>query len=927
MVFLKAKDDCCCGGGCASDLQCEEETDCGVSMNTGSYQGSRYERDGKLFVADENGVITVSATDMLPAAGWYYVFAAPYDADSDGIYEYDSSVKTTPTGGFHLDIQYEQDSLLHWEYDAETATYVMTQTEFAPSVQLQDASDDICLTYLSIENTDLIPIAQAETFDIDLMFNRPIRDYLLADTLGTFFQLTDKNGMVIPVTVTNTGYYMFTVTPDSTLTPAGNPYSFTINQSYLVGYPGEGGADGSAVECCDGPWTQAFKIYDPDATMLAHVVPSLDLNPFNSYDDVDFTYKVDWDAILRGAPSTSRPFAEIPMIPNLYLSMPAAADAYGYQVWFKSNGLPWQMVDDDCVNVTYNDGLFIEATVDMEDNGLFDAYSGEVNDVEDGGLQPWFAGNVTQVVVMKVNVNGFAQDPNTDATIAGLTLADNWGPELVLSSGTPWVDTYHGWALDTQFTAGTFYDETGIEIHVDEPLADVTLTAEYASGEFGCRASSGYFTVADIEWPDLDLTLADGEGTAYPSSRAFVVVDLAPTVSTTLGADADEDDSNIKLATLSGFAIGDAINLTDNTVDENRLMVTGFDYTNSRVYLNAGLGDDADSGDTVYWVGSMQNGSSNVSGDVTVIDYNTLYVADDDDFDPTTSYLTVPVTTRYNIFTNNTLTLTNRPTAAVAAGSSVTGYELEEDWDTPLTVGANDSDDAAYVGNDGAAAEWNASSIAVCGALDAEIDSEDAPIDEGDILIFDFDGEFIIAEVEDVEFGDEAGDTDCDDCPDLGCPNGREADLIELDDAIDDLEIDDAMVIRRRGTQISTTAAAGYPTVVLTPTAGLQANAPITFTDDDDHTNSSNVVGVYNGRVVINDIFLDPDEDAADDVRLTYAGGEFSTTGTARVPDAIQCYLQDRSGNTSTATDKTGNGAADADQIGFEKVDGAWGLF
>ena len=59
----------------------------------------------------------------------------------------------------------------------------------------------------------------------------------------------------------------------------------------------------------------AFVVHGyPDATMLAHVVPSLDLNPFNSYDDVDFTYKVDWDAILRGAPSTSRPSGVSPNV-------------------------------------------------------------------------------------------------------------------------------------------------------------------------------------------------------------------------------------------------------------------------------------------------------------------------------------------------------------------------------------------------------------------------------------------------------------------------------------------------------------------------------------------------------------------------------------------------------------------------------------
>lgn len=824
-----------------------------LGANAGSVSGNRYEIDTKMFKADEEGVIKVTKDDKLPANRNYTVFAAPYDSDGDGVYEYDSSVATQPAGGFNLNVANVAGALIHYELDAD-GNSVITQTEFAPSVLLTDVRSDIVVTYLNIQNVQNIPVEQADAFEIVVMFNRPVTVQELAAIGGPLFTLTGRGGVTIPFSQVPTGnHYFYTLTPDSTLTPGNNPYIFTITANLL----GSSGGFGAG-------FAQVFNIYEPNAAMYASITPGVDINDNTSY-------KVDWDDILLGLP-----YADAGMIPDLNMSWAVSAGATGYEVWVKDSNTPWQKSPD--VDWTYNDGQYIEANIDLEDFGaLFDAF--DPDDVFGlGDIEPFFAGNTLRVVVMPQNANGFATNPNTiapdDATFIPLTLADNWGPEIRKDDGWNPADA------NTGFDANTRYDDTEVNIQVDEPLQDATLTGEYGTDEDGARAVTGsYFTVADAYWPDLDLAIdAEGAGTAYPSNRGYILVDLDPTVTTELTENVDIDGKDpevihVTMSTMVNFAIRDFVSASAAN-DAGR--INGFDYTAATFTLSATFDDDVDRGSTVYWRGPIQNGNDNVAGTVVGVDYNRVYVLDDTDFAQASTYLTSPCRTRFVSGGANILTLVERPTSAFDSGQAVAGYKAA---DTGLTI--NDAINAAFDDDE----------IEVFGA--------DGVIEEDDILVFDFGDDLIEAEVEDVEAG-------------TGPAGG---DLVTLDEEADDLELEDGMTIHIRGDAISTTAVCGYPTVGLSTTAGIQPNTPIAFTEAgaDPETGSASVTGVYLSRAVINAILEDADGDP-----ITFAGGSFTTTGTARTPDALQVNLIDRSDNDSGDTD---------DQIGYEEVGGAFDVF
>ena len=67
--------------------------------------------------------------------------------------------------------------------------------------------------------------------------------------------------------------------------------------------------------------------------------------------------------------------------------------------------------------------------------------------------------------------------------------------------------------------------------------------------------------------------------------------------------------------------------------------------------------------------------------------------------------------------------------------------------------------------------------------------------------------------------------------------------------------------------------------------------------------------------VAINDILMD-----STPARYTFVAGSSYTNNSSRNPDALEVHLLDRSNNNSDATDTTGNGVANGDQIGFATV-------
>ena len=867
-----------------------EETDPFTpGINQGSLAGSRYEVTQKRFVADANGVINVTADDMLPADGFYNVFAAPYDADSDGVYEYDASITTQPSGGFNLHAHDVTGtvpaaettgggtgSLLHYEYDAVEEDFVITQTEFAPTVLLQDAQGDVVVVYFSIDNVQNIPVAQAADFTIVVMFNRPVTEQTLAAIGGPLFTLTGLNGnIVVPYTTSNTGGYLYVITPDQTLTPENNAYSFTI--ANLLSSSGD----------FTGGLTQAFNIYDSSATMHDAITPGIDIN-------ANLSYKVDWNAILLGDPSVMNPFTASSMIPTINMSWACVDldgdgieddDVTGYQVWVKDSDTPWQQVG---VNYTYNDGQYIEANIVLPGSGsIFDAF-----DPDDTfgltAVEPFFGGNVFQIVVMPTNINGFATDPSTDITIAGLSLSANWGPQIV--TGTGWDGN------PTGFTAATRYDDTGVLICVDEPLQDVTLTPEYTTGQYGARASSGYFTVLDAYWPDLDLVDPDTD-TPYPSNRAYILVDLTPTLTTTLAADALLGDTVIEVASLTGFAIGDSVNVNGN--DEGT--VTQFNSTSSTLTLTSGLDADAATGASVYWYGDMQNGYADVSGllgAASNVNDNNIYVNNLLNIAVGDSTVTSPaggdVTATSSASGINRITVTTAPTAAYASGTAISGYSINT---AAGDTGGADAADADTIANTTLAA-------AAAAAQPNITVTDGADIANGDSLVLDYAGVREVVVVSDASA----------------------APLIVLAANLANAYAGGESVDER--TTFSKTATYGYPMITLPSATGIQPGSTITF-DDTTETDSAVVTQAFgavaailpNG-VVINDILVD-----SGSARYTFVGGSTYTNNSSRVPDALQVNLIDRSSIESSATDADGDGIADFDQIGYEAVGDPFALF
>ena len=757
--------------------------------------------DQKRFVADEDGVIKVTKDDKLPADGTYFAFAAPYDVlvsdtdedgvldTGDGIYEYDASTRTQPTGGFNLDVQdVTPNQLIHYEYDSTTSTFEITQTENAPSVLLQDALDDIVVVYLSIQNVQNIPIAQAAAFKITVMFNRPVTPETIAVAGGPLFTLTGKNGYRIPVTVTNTGNYLYTITPDFTLTAALNQYTFTINQNIFAGY--SGGISGSALP-------QNFNIYDPSVTAIAAITPSL--NP-----DQDTSYKIDWNDVLFGYPSVDNPYTkqgidgDLPLAWNvLDVDGDGHSDAADYEVWMKdSTTTSWQQVASGNINFTYNDGLSIEADVTIGVDSLFDAWQGEVNDTPDAGVQPFFAGNLLQVVVMPVNVNRFATDPNTDTTIAGLSLKDNWGPQI---AETGWDNATTGFD-----DATTRYDAEQVIIAFDEPLANEALTTGL-TGTYGvASASSANFTVSAVRYADQDVIDTD----TNEVSNSHIILDLAPGVTTTLNAEATDGDATIEVADVSNFAIGDALVIGDTDGGT----ITAFDV--SAGTFTVAVNGDAASGSQVYWYGPIGNGYSTTTygrGTGTV-EYGTLYV-DDTGTLALPCYISAPSKAQVTAVNAGADTLTVDPTAVdpCTSGVTVTGYNLTN---TGVTVNAQPPDN---------------STVTLTGSP--------ATIEVGDTLVFDLTGDLLVGVVSSI----------------------AAAPTYSLSPAVTGLTgLSAGDTVHERGTAITMEAVAGYPTVAITGvTTGIKPNSAITFTTTDLTPDTANVIGVYGGRLVVDKVFVD----------------------------------------------------------------------
>ena len=816
------------------------------NANSGSANGDRYEKDSAAFIVDANGEVTVTAAAQLPASTSYVAIGTPYDMNGDGMFEYNTTMTLTSTmfSSFVLDIT-STNSMLHYQLDTTTGLPVMTQTEIAPTLVYQDQSSDLDVVFCSIDNVTNLPIAQAEDFSITVIFNRPVTEELLAGLGGPLFRMTG-NGVNIPLTWTSTGNYMYEVTPATTLTAALNTYWFYAANGIT--------ASGES----SGLWySQSFNIYNPDATMFSAITPGVDINQYT-------TYKVDWDEILIGDKNATNPIGSDTMNAyNMQVSFAKNADADNYQLWVQSNGLPWQQIG---FSYEYNDGQFIEISFSL--NSLYDTWE------DTGFIEPFGLSNVFRAIIMPENENGFAQDPNlidaADSTFIPLKLADNWGPEVALFWG------FDGDATD--FNTGTYYDDMAVQIAVDEPLSDATLVAQYGAGQYGAKATTGSnFIVTKAYWADNDLADPDTDA-AYPSNRKIIMVDLAPAITTTLAADAAMNDTVIAVASQSNFALGDRLSIGDG-------YYTLVAFTSNGFTLNTGLAAAASSGDTVACANTMDGGYASVDGTLSnatnVLD-SYLILADVTGITAGASVITAPDlgAVTYVDSTTGTIGVATAPTAALAAGDTISGYEVPVAGTGVATAAAPD---------------------AIAGTNTIVV-NDNTPFAVGDLIAFYVGTTPAIQFIEVTSVNADGITLLVDGVLNADLPAGNEVFIIDP------------------ATIFTTTLAAGYPNVLLPSAYKIKPGSTITFTDGVE-TSSATVTEAYitggifgySNVVVLDDVLVD-----STNAPYAFAAGSTFTNDSTRQPDSLQVNLMDRSGNDSNATDADGDAVADFDQIGFE---------
>jgi len=832
--------------------------------NTTDYNSSNYFLTGlKTFVANSSGVVTISETNQIPANGYYSAVVAPFDAAGDGQYEYEA---TYASSIFNLDADRTNTSSMIHDVDGND-TWV--QSENSPRINLRDGSNDIALVYLSINDIENIPVSQAAGFSIMAMFNRPVLEETLADMQGPLFSLKSNNdNMPVPFTVTNVGGYLYTITPDITLDPARNYYMFRVNDALAY----NGGVDTDSTQYAS--TSQQFVIYDPNATLNAAIIPGLDI-------DEDSTYKVDYNRFLVGDMTVTNPLTADTSQGSLYnddlrISFLASSGATGYQVWVKDSNSPWINVDDDPVgslSYTYNDGQAVEVTV----NNIFSTSfaGGEFVSPTATSLfrEALLDDNELQVVVMPENINGFATDPNSDATIAGLTLSDNWGPEVVTGTG------FDGTA--TEFNASTMCDAMGVNVAVHEPLTSVPLTPEFTDPltEFGARAVTGSpcFTVSGVRFPDQDL-VDPATDTPYPSNFGYIEVDLAPVLSTTTSAALDIGDVVVPVVSNAGFASQDSLRVGDTTNE------TLYGFIGSTNLITDGMDTAEVSGSDVYWRGPVQNGYASVTGTLP---------SDSDTYD---QFITVASSTGVDTTNGAVLTSGQRVTSKGTDFGLNTGSHYLF-VDAPLTSAISPSATVSgYNLNQVGACNTTLAGVVAIG--DTTITVADATACAvGDVIVIGFSAGTV--EIRTISAVAGAVLT-------VSALTAAHA----IGDSVDE------------GVAWSTTAFHGYPLVYLGSTIGMKPGSSLTFT---------NAAGTQTDTVTVNSLELGyaalSDIPTAGTTAFGFVTGDSWSNNSSRSPDALEVQLQDRSGNDSDDTDTDGDGVADYDQLGYETVDGTFGRF
>jgi hypothetical protein len=839
--------------------------------NSSADNASYYAKTAVQLIADDKGVVTVSETDKVVAGAEFDVYVAPYDADKDGVYEYNASFSNKV---FDLRILHHlSTSLLNYGLDSEGAVTVV-QTEFAPSIYLQDGTNDLEVVYSSIWNNTLIPVTQASDLTFTIMFNRPVSPIGSGSIAGVgdvpLFSLTGKGDAPIPYTVTNTGNYLFVVTPDMALTPQNNTYNLTVNAASATSF--NGGANATVA------LNQDFNIHDPTAMLTSAITPGLDI-------DDNTSYKADWDGFLVGAPSKTNPYTPSAVMykANGHIKFSWAVDATAteYQIWSKdsANNPVWVKVEDIAgvtVNYTYNDGQFIEAVV----QGIFT--SAQYDNADDSlktDTQAFFNSNTVQFVVTSKNINGLVLDPNFDTTIAGLSISDTWGPEVTAGAG--WD------ATATTYTAATLCDAMGVNIAVDEPLKDVTLATTLASGTYGAKAAGSCATVKAVYWTDIDIN-ADG---SYPSNRGFIRLDLAPVVTTTTSAAIKALDRAFSVASTAGFAIEDSLSI--DFADEGT--IEGL-YGNQMLQTN-GIVAASTSGSTVYWRGAITPGYETVSGTLTsASDFlqNQLLLSDGD-----------------NIANGQSSILGEVVSLSAAAGGTLGAYGYQKiSFANPLTTPIAPGASVGITSVAGAAGDLGAA---------ADDGADDDRIGNTTLTA----GVAIGATILPV---DDANDFEADDALIIDFGNADQETVTVISTAVGSITISATVKAHIAGNTVHepitvTKTTLGWPRVYVSNTTGMMLSTTLTATSAliAAETDTQTVLAILpedgtSSSVILDDVLIDPNTFKAFTNLTPY------TNTSMRTPDSLQVNLLDRSGNDSSKTDVDGDGSADRDQIGYEEV-------
>ncbi len=500
---------------------------------------------------------------------WYnFSYSNYYEDDYFSLWWYGfQTVNLTPCGPY-VDWNYTSDSLVQ----ENTLTVVL------------DNPQDVGLVDSNIDALSKLP-ADDTSPTIFFLFNLPV---------DATFSVTDKAGNAVAFTVSTSDKMYYEITFNSPLDPHAGPFDVGVQATAA------NGAQYANV------WNNAIDFVGVDNVMLAAIAPQINLNRLN---DADYTgYKVDWDAILLGSGNDTVPYGTETYGKTLELAWHVVENATDYQLWVSNNDT-WMQVP---LTIFYNDGTTIKAEATLPND--FDAWHDLDLDpnLVDTVFAPYYGGQVLKLKILPVNGNGWVDYSQLNMNTPFLSLADNWGPEIVKNNKGIFGTSYGN---NLNFD-GVSYDSE-VNIPFDEPVQLDNLTVNPGEGEYGVTKESGYFDIKAVSWPDPD---PEGE---LPVGF-YLKVQLSPSNATeaTVSANASVGDTSVTVNALGPLSVGDTVQ-----IGNDNYTVAGFCADQNLLYLGSPLAVDVEAGTGVNLMGPTK-GSADLQISTTGTYYTNILVVD-----------------------------------------------------------------------------------------------------------------------------------------------------------------------------------------------------------------------------------------------------------------------------------------------------------